>query len=132
MDQMLERLARYSYYYFLDGHCGHTQISIAPEDQDNNTFTYPFGTFAFRRMPVGLYNAPATFQCCIISIFFDMIEQCIEVFMDDFSVFGLSFDDCLVNLTKLLQRWRERNLTLNWEKCHCMVKRNRFRAYNFT
>jgi len=64
-------------------------------------------------MSFGLYNAPATFQRYIIFIFFDMIEQCIEVFMDDFSVFGSSFDDYLANLTKVLQRCREKNLTLN-------------------
>jgi len=74
-------------------------------------------------MPFGLCNAPATFQRYMISIFSDMIEQCIEVFMDDFSVFGSSFDDCLANLTRVLQRCREKNLTLNWKKCHFMVKK---------
>jgi len=87
MDQMLERLARHSYYCFLDGYSCYTQIFIAPEDQDKTTFTCPLGTFAFRRMPFGLCNAPATFQRYMIFIFSNMIEQCIEVFMDYFSVF---------------------------------------------
>jgi len=64
-------------------------------------------------MPFGLRNAPATFQRCMIPIFFDMIEHCIKVFMDHFSVFGSLFDDCLTNLTKVLQRCAEKNLTLN-------------------
>ncbi|XP_038979057.1 uncharacterized protein LOC120109375 [Phoenix dactylifera] len=62
IDQMLERLAGHSYYCFLDGYSGYFQIAIAPEDQEKTTFTCPFGTFAYRRMPFGLCNAPATFQ----------------------------------------------------------------------
>ena len=73
-------------------------------------------------MPFGLCNAPATFQRCMIAIFHDIIEESMEVFMDDFSVFGNSFGSCLVNLNKMLKRCEEANLVLNWEKCHCMVK----------
>ncbi|KAM2686681.1 hypothetical protein EV2_009543 [Malus domestica] len=62
IDQMLERLAGHSFYCFLDGYSGYNQIVIAPEDQEKTTFTCPFGTFAYRRMPFGLCNAPATFQ----------------------------------------------------------------------
>ncbi|KAM1211494.1 hypothetical protein EV2_003330 [Malus domestica] len=127
IDQMLERLAGHSFYCFLDGYSGYNQIVIAPEDQEKTTFTCPFGTFAYRRMPFGLCNAPATFQRCMVSIFSDFIEKIIEVFMDDFSVFGDSFDGCLENLTLILKRCMETNLVLNWEKCHFMVKlmRNR-------
>lgn len=57
-----------------------------------------------------------------MAIFFDMVKKYIEVFMDDFSVFGDSFDDCLVRLTLAMQRCEEKNLVLNWEKCHFMVK----------
>ncbi|XP_073018529.1 uncharacterized protein [Primulina eburnea] len=83
---------------------GYNQISIAPEDQEKTTFTCPYGTFAFRRMPFGLCNAPATFQRCMTAIFADMVEDIMEVFMDDFS------------------RCQEKNLVLNWEKCHFMVQ----------
>ncbi|XP_021834473.1 uncharacterized protein LOC110774242, partial [Prunus avium] len=122
IDQMLERLAGHSYYCFLDGYSGYNQIPIAPEDQEKTTFTCPFGTFAYRRMPFGLCNAPATFQRCMMSIFSDMVERFIEVFMDDFSVFGSSFDSCLHNLALVLKRCEETNLVLNWEKCHFMVQ----------
>ncbi|CAN6581013.1 unnamed protein product [Malus baccata var. baccata] len=122
IDQMLERLAGHSFYCFLDGYSGYNQIVIAPEDQEKTTFTCPFGTFAYRRMPFGLCNAPATFQRCMVSIFSDFIEKIIEVFMDDFSVFGDSFDGCLENLTLILKRCMETNLVLNWEKCHFMAK----------
>ena len=59
---MLEKLAGNSYYCFLDGYSGYNQVYIAPEDQEKTTFTCPSGTFAFRRMPFGLCNAPTTFQ----------------------------------------------------------------------
>ena len=121
IDQMLERLAGHTHYCFLDGFSGYNQIVIAPEDQEKTTFTCPFGTFAYRRMPFGLCNAPATFQRCMFSIFSEYIENIIEVFMDDFSVYGSSFDDCLKNLTLILKRCIETNLVLNWEKCHFMV-----------
>ncbi|GKE38814.1 reverse transcriptase domain-containing protein, partial [Tanacetum coccineum] len=64
----------------------------------------------------------ATFQRCMLAIFLDMIEESVEVFMDDFSVFGHSFDKCLNNLDKMLQRCKDAHLVLNWEKCHFMVK----------
>ena len=69
IDQMLDRLAGHPHFCFLDGYSGYNQIAIAPEDQENTTFTCPYGTFAFRRMPFGLCNASATFQRCMMSIF---------------------------------------------------------------
>lgn len=122
IDQMLERLAGHAYYCFLDGYSGYNQIPIAPDDQEKTTFTCPYGTFAYRRMPFGLCNAPATFQRCMMSIFSDMVGNMIEVFMDDFSVFGKSFKECLEHLGKVLQQCEDSNLVLNWEKCHFMVQ----------
>ncbi|GJX58468.1 reverse transcriptase domain-containing protein [Tanacetum coccineum] len=104
MDQMLERLAGNEYYCFLDGFSGYFQIPIDPKDQEKTTFTCPYGTFAYRRMPFGLCNAPGTFQRCMMAIFHDMIEETMEVFMDDFSVFGDSFSSCLSHLDKMLKR----------------------------
>ena len=72
-------------------------------------------------MPFGLCNAPATFQRCMMAIFSDFCENICEVFMDDFSVYGSSFDDCLSNLDRVLQRCEDTTLVLNWEKCHFMV-----------
>jgi hypothetical protein len=61
----------------------------------------------------GLCNAPATFQRCMLSIFSDMVECFLEIFMDDFFVFGDYFDDCLTKLEKVLNRCEEKNLVLN-------------------
>ncbi|GJT57458.1 reverse transcriptase domain-containing protein [Tanacetum coccineum] len=122
MDQMLERLAGNEFYCFLDGFSGYFQIPIDPKDQEKTTFTCPYGTFAYRRMPFGLCNAPGTFQRCMMAIFHDMIEKTMEVFMDDFSVFRDSFSSCLANLDKMLKRCEDTKLALNWEKSHFMVK----------
>ncbi|GJZ79746.1 reverse transcriptase domain-containing protein [Tanacetum coccineum] len=119
---MLERLAGNEYYCFLDGFSRYFQIPIDPQDQEKTTFTCPYGTFAYRRMPFGLCNAPGTFQMCMMAIFHDMIEETMEVFMDDFLVFEDSFFSCLSNLDKILKWCEDTNLVLNWEKCHFMVK----------
>nr|GEW09838.1 reverse transcriptase domain-containing protein [Tanacetum cinerariifolium] len=88
MDQMLERLIGNEYYCFLDGFSGYFQIPIDPKDQEKTTFTCSYGTFAYKRMPFRLCNVQGTFQRCMMAIFHDMIEQTMEVFMDNFSVFG--------------------------------------------
>nr|GEZ61208.1 DNA-directed DNA polymerase [Tanacetum cinerariifolium] len=87
MDHMLKRLAGHEYYCFLDGFSRYFRIPIDPRDQEKTTFTYPYGTFAYRRMPFGLCNAPGTFQ-----------------------------------RYKMLQRCKDNNLSLNWEKSHFIVK----------
>ncbi|RDX97064.1 hypothetical protein CR513_20210, partial [Mucuna pruriens] len=73
IDQMLEKIAGKSHYYFLDGFSSYMQIHIAPEDQHNTSFTCPFGTFSYTHMSFGLCNAPSTFQRCMMSIFSDLL-----------------------------------------------------------
>ncbi|RVW62105.1 Retrovirus-related Pol polyprotein from transposon 17.6 [Vitis vinifera] len=78
---------------------GYFQIEIDLEDQEKTTFTCPFGTFAYRRMPFGLF------------------------FMDDITVYGSSYEECLMHLEAVLHRCIEKDLVLNWEKCHFMVQK---------
>nr|GEY28203.1 DNA-directed DNA polymerase [Tanacetum cinerariifolium] len=68
------------------------------------------------------FSLPFMDQMCMMTIFHDMIEETIKVFMDDFSVFGDSFSSCLSYLDKMLKRCEDTYLVLNWEKCHFMVK----------
>src|SRR6185312_9969561 len=106
----------------LDGYFGYHQIPIHPDDQSKTTFICPYGTYAYRRMSFGLCNAPTSFQRCMMAIFLDLIEHIMEVFMDNFSVYGKDLDQCLENLEKVLKRCQETHLVLNWEKCHFMVR----------
>ena len=122
IDQIHDRLAGSNYFCFLDGYSGYNQIVIHPDDQEKTTFTCPVGTFAFRRMPFGLCNAPATFQRCMTAIFSDFLRNSLEVFMDDFSIFGNDFESCLAHLTKILEVCVRKQLVLSWEKSHFMVR----------
>ncbi|XP_042056326.1 uncharacterized protein LOC121800903 [Salvia splendens] len=106
---------------FLDGYSGYFQIAVNPDDQEKTTFTCPFGTYAYRRMPSGLYNAPGTFHRCMMSIFSDLLEDCIEIFMDDFTVYGDTFEQELHSLNRVLERCQQKDLVLNFEKYHFMV-----------
>ena len=72
--------------------------------QEKTIFTCPYGTFAFRRIPFGLCNAPATFQICMMSMFSDLVEEAMEIFMNDFLVYGSNFEHCVENLETVLQR----------------------------
>ena len=85
IDQVLDNLTGKKYFSFLDGFNGYNQIQIAPQDQDKTTFTNPSGTFAYKVLPFGLCNALATFQRVVIGIFSDMVNECMEIFMDDFT-----------------------------------------------
>nr|CAN62406.1 hypothetical protein VITISV_033275 [Vitis vinifera] len=98
----------------------HLTSEIDVEDQEKTTFACPFGTYAYRRMPFGLCNEPATCQRCMLSIFGDLVERIMEVFMDDITIYGSTFEECLVNLEAVLNRCIEKGLVLNWEKCHFM------------
>nr|KAJ0203370.1 hypothetical protein LSAT_V11C500264160 [Lactuca sativa] len=122
IDQIIVKLSGKMFYCFLDGYSGYNQIAIHPKDQSKTTFTCPYNIFAFQRMPFGLCNAPATFQRCMMAIFSDMVGDALEIFMDDFSIFGSSFETCLDLLEKVLKRCIESNLVLSWEKSHFMVK----------
>ena len=79
IDKMLERLAKHSFFCFLDGYSGYHQIPIHPDDQSKTMFTCRYGTYAYGRMSFGLCNAPASFQRCMMSIFSDMVEEITEV-----------------------------------------------------
>jgi len=114
-------LAGKKFFSFLDGFSGYNQIKIAPQDQDKTTFTSPWGTFAYRVLPFGLCNAPATFQRAVIGIFSDMLNDSLEIFMDDFTPYGVTFEDALQNLEKVLKQCIEAHLALSTEKCNMMM-----------
>ncbi|GJX88390.1 reverse transcriptase domain-containing protein [Tanacetum coccineum] len=78
IDQMLKRLAGHEYYCFLDGFLGYFQIPIAPKDKEKTTFICLYGTFAYKRIPFGLCNAPTTFQRCMTAIFHELIKDSME------------------------------------------------------
>jgi hypothetical protein len=91
IDQVLDTLSGKKYSSFLYGYSGYNQILIALEDQDKTTFTCPWGTYAYRVLPFDLCNSHATFQQTILGIFNDLIHDCVEVYMDEFIVYGNTY-----------------------------------------
>jgi hypothetical protein len=109
------------FFSFLDGFSGYNQITITPQDKDKNTFTIPWGTFSYKALPFGLCNAPTTFQRAVIGICFDMVNDCMEIFMDEFTPYGTDFNEALANLEKVLKIWIQSHLSLSIEKFHMMM-----------
>jgi hypothetical protein len=91
------------------------------EDQEKTTFTFPWGTFAYRVLPFGLCNAPATFQRAVLGIFSNLTNDCVEIYMDDFIVYVNTFKEAIENLEKILIRCQEANLAFSHEKCKMML-----------
>lgn len=113
IDHVLYTLVGKKFFSFLEGFSGYNQIRIAPKDQDKTTFTFPWGTFDYNVLPFGLCNDPTTFQRAVLSIFADLIHDCIEVYMDDFTVYGNTYEEAKANLENVLKRCIETNLSLS-------------------
>ncbi|KAL3679659.1 hypothetical protein R1sor_022615 [Riccia sorocarpa] len=120
IDQVLDQVSGHECYSFLDGFSGYNQVSIREEDQSKTTFTTDWRTFAYNRMPFGLCNAPATFQRLMNTIFKDFLRKFVEVFIDDFCVFGTRAEH-FENLKLTFERCRKMNLALHPEKCYFMM-----------
>ena len=103
LDQMLKRLVTRASYCFHNRYSGYTKIPIALEDQEKTIFTCPFSTYAFRKISFSL-QCPDHFPKMYDLNIFDLVEQCLEIAMDDFSLYGDSFEDCLANLGEVLRR----------------------------
>jgi hypothetical protein len=121
IDQVLDTLSEKKYFSFLNGFSGYNQIQIAPEDQENTTFTCPWGTYAYRVLHFGLCNAPTTFQMVFLAIFSNLINDCVEVYMDEFTVHGKDFQEDLTSLEKVLIRCKETNISLSNEKSKMLL-----------
>jgi hypothetical protein len=116
IDQVLDSLLGNKFFSFLDGFNGYNQIKIAPEDQDKTTFTSPWGTFSYRVLPFGLCNAPSN-----LSSYRKICLTTLEIFMDDFTPYSVSFEEALQNLEKVLKQCIQAHLSLSTEKCHMMM-----------
>jgi hypothetical protein len=121
IDWVLDTLSGKKYFSFLDGFSGYNQIQIAPKDQEKTTFTYPWGTYAYRVLPFGLCNAPTTFQRAFLAIFSNLTNDCMEVYMDEFKVHGKDFQEALTSLEKVLIRCKENIISLSNETSKMML-----------
>jgi hypothetical protein len=120
MDAILDAVARHPCYSFLDGFSGYNQVRIALEDQLKTTFTTDWGIFASMVMLFGLCNAPATFQRVITVAFQAFLRKFMEIFLDDFCVYG-SKEDHPEYLAKCSAQCAKYGISLNTAKCQFVV-----------
>lgn len=106
----MDKFAGQESYYFLDGYSGYNQITIHPKNQEKTIFAYPYKIFAFRRVPLGYVMY---LEYSMMFIFSEMIENGMEIILDDFSVLGSIYDQCLETLDRVLKRCESYNLVLN-------------------
>ena len=111
-------------YSFLDGFSGYNQIQIVFEDQLKTTFTTDWGTYAFIIMLFGLCNASATFQRIMMVAFLHYLHKFIEIFLDDFCVFGKK-EDHVEQLAKCFEQCEKYGIALNAAKCQFVVSFSR-------
>lgn len=125
-DEMFDRLGRARFYSKLDLKTGFHQIRINPADVEKTAFKTKYGQFEFLVMPMGLRNAPATFQALMNSIFRDCIDDFIVVYMDDILIFSESRDDHLKHLRIVLSRLRDHQLYVGRQKYELMTEETEF------
>jgi len=113
-------LSSKKYFSFVDSYNGYNQIQIAKEYQERTTFTCPWGSYAYKVLPFGLCNVPTTFQRVVLAIYSDLIHDYVEIYMDDFTVYGDDFPQALENLEKVLICCEEADLAPSSDKCRIM------------
>lgn len=88
MDHILQRVVGASRISLLDRFSGFDQILVHPDDQEKAAFTTPWGTFKYVKVPLGLKNAGATFQCAMDIAFAKEIHDFLVIYLDDLTVFS--------------------------------------------
>ncbi len=112
----LDLVVGHEMYSFMDGYNNYNQVKMVEEDKEKTTFISEWGAYAYNVMLFGLYNIPATFQKLVTKTFKKYLKKFMQVFLDDFSVYG-SKKDHLGQLQKCLEKCRQNSISLNPEKC---------------
>ena len=117
IDTFVDNTAKHSLFSFMDGFSGYNQIKMAPKDMEKTTFLAMWETFCYKVMPFGLKNAKTTYQRAMVTMFHDMMNKEIEVYMDDMIAKSQGEDNHMVNLRKWFERLRKFQFKLNPTKC---------------
>ena len=122
IDELLDSLARATYFSTLDLMSKYWQVMMHPADREKTAFITKYGTYEFNVMPFGLCNAPATFQRLMNQIYQGIAYKYVIVYLDDTNVFSRTFKDHIQHLRKVFTRIRKAGLKLNLEKCTFWMK----------
>jgi hypothetical protein len=116
MEHILQRVIGSSRMSMVDGFSGYNQISVLPEDREKMTFTTPWGTFMYAKIPFGLMNAGATFQRAMDIVFIGEKDKFVVIYLDDITVFSRSDKEHCHHLKKVFLKCRRFGLSLNPKK----------------
>jgi ribonuclease HI len=116
MEHILQRVTGASRISMIDGFSGYNQISVLPEDREKTTFTTPWGTFMYAKMPFGLMNAGATFQRAMDIAFIGERDKFVVIYLDDITVFSKSDKEHCCHLRKVFLKCRSFGISLNPKK----------------
>ena len=116
MDQILQRVVRASRISLLDGYSGYNQILVHEDDRDKTTFTTPWGTFHYAKMPFGLKIVGATFQRAMDMAFTNEKDVFLVVYLDDLTFFSNSDEEHMYHLKTIFQKCRKYGVSLNPKK----------------
>jgi hypothetical protein len=122
MEHILQKVSGASVMSFIDGFSGYNQIEFHPDDKEKTTFTTPWGTFMYEKMPFGLMNAGATFQRAMDIAFVGEKDKFVLIYLDDITVFSYSHEDHLQHLRKTFLKCRKHGISLNPKKSHFALK----------
>ena len=116
MDHILQKVVEVSIIYLLDGFSGYNQVLFHPDDQEKTTFTTPWGTFMYVKMPFGLMNAGATFQRAMYISFVDELGRFIFIYLDDVTIYSKFNDEHLQHLRRSFEKCGKFRISLNPNK----------------
>jgi hypothetical protein len=119
-DEVLNTIARYEAYSFLDGYSRYHQISIAPKDKYKITFVTNLGAFIWKVILFGVENGPPTYQRAMTKTFIEYLDNFTKILLDDFIVYS-DMDSHLQKLRLCFQKCKEYGINLNLNKCAFMV-----------
>lgn len=132
IEDILDKLGRAQYFSVLDLAKGFHQILVDIKDIEKTAFSVPNGHYEFLRMPFGLRNAPASFQCMMNEILEGLINKICVVYMDDILIFSTSLTEHMINLTKIFERLRKYNLKIQVDKCEFLKRETKFLGHVIT
>ena len=116
MEHILQRVTRASRISMIDDFSSYNQISVLPKDREKTSFTTPWGTFMYAKMPFGLMNAGATFQCVMEIDFIGEKDKFVVIYLDDITVFSKYDKEHRLHLRKVFLKCRKFGISLNPKK----------------
>jgi len=118
MEQILQSVAGSELMSFLDGFSGYNQIMVHPDDRLKTTFRTKWGTYAYQKIPFGLINAGAMFQCAMDIAFIGLINSSVVIYLNDIIVYSKHRNNHINHLKNIFERCRKYGISLNPKKCY--------------